>query len=124
MALLGKDPAVSESILEAVRQREQRMSTGIGRGIAIPHGKSDLVQGVEIACGVAAAPIDFASLDREPARIFFLLVSSQNEAQAHLSALGKIARLVGGAALADELLASRTPDEFLRALERNDEDDE
>lgn len=64
-----------EGILEAVLEREGRMSTGIGQGVAIPHGKTASVPGMEMAFGIASRPIDFEALDGDPVGIFFLLLS-------------------------------------------------
>jgi mannitol/fructose-specific phosphotransferase system IIA component (Ntr-type) len=81
-------------MLEAVREREQRMSTGIGQGIAIPHGKSPVVGELEVACGLAAAPIPYDALDGEPCTIFFLLVSPPEMSGPHIQALARISRML------------------------------
>jgi mannitol/fructose-specific phosphotransferase system IIA component (Ntr-type) len=122
VSLLGRGPEESLAILAAVEDRESRMSTGIGRGIAIPHGKSDVVADLEVACGLAAEPIDYGSLDRQPVRVFFLLVSPPVQTTAHIRALGQISRMLASDAFLDELLAAKTPDELLALLRREETD--
>ena len=84
----------ADATLRAVRQREEVLSTGIGGGVAIPHGKSDSAGGLAIAAGVAAEPLDFDSLDGAPVRLFFLLVGPESAAGLHVKALSRISRLV------------------------------
>jgi mannitol/fructose-specific phosphotransferase system IIA component (Ntr-type) len=92
-----------ERILQAVLDRERRMSTGIGRGVAIPHAKSDLVGDMEIAFGIAARPIDYQALDGGPCSIFFLLVSPPEMAGAHIQALAAVSRMLASDSLLGEL---------------------
>ena len=104
------DPAAT---LRAVRQREEVLSTGIGSGVAIPHGKSDGVSGLAMAAGVAAEPMDFASPDGQPVRIFFLLVGPESAAGLHVKALSRISRLVRREELRARLVAATSPGEFM-----------
>ena len=87
--LLDKDV-----VLEAVFTREQTRSTGIGSGIAIPHGKCKAVKELVMALGVAGEPIDFASVDGQPATIIILLVSPADQTGPHIQALARISRLM------------------------------
>ena len=79
---------------EAVLMREQTRSTGIGAGIAIPHGKCNAVKELIMAIGIANEPIDFASVDGKPVKIIILLVSPVNRTGPHIQALAKISRLM------------------------------
>ena len=124
VSLLGRGPQDSEAILASVEDRESRMSTGIGRGVAIPHGKSDVVSDLEISCGLAQTPIDYGSLDHQPVRVFFLLVSPPVQTTAHIRALGQVSRMLASDAFLDELLASRSPDELLALLRREEAEPE
>lgn len=81
-------------VLEAVLMREQTRSTGIGAGIAIPHGKCNAVKELIMAIGIANEPIDFASVDGKPVTIIILLVSPANQTGPHIQALAKISRLM------------------------------
>ena len=81
-------------VLEAVRVREQTRSTGIGSGIAIPHGKCKAVKELVMAIGIAHEPIDFASVDDKPVTIIILLVSPADQSGPHIQALARISRLM------------------------------
>ncbi|UCC23026.1 MAG: PTS sugar transporter subunit IIA [Planctomycetota bacterium] len=88
-ALLDRDMA-----LNAVLVREQTKSTGIGSGIAIPHGKCAAVKELVMAIGLTREPIDFESVDGKPVKIIFLLVSPVDQTGPHIQALAKISRLM------------------------------
>ena len=81
-------------ILDRVLRREAIMSTGIGNGVAIPHGKARAVERMMAACGVSAAGVEFEAVDSEPARLFILLVSPENVGTPHVKVLGNISRLL------------------------------
>jgi len=87
--LLDRDVA-----LEAVLAREKTKSTGIGSGIAIPHGKCEVVKELVMAIGIAGEPIDFKSVDSKPVKIVILLVSPADQTGPHIQALAKISRLM------------------------------
>ena len=105
-----------EDVVTAVREREAVLSTGIGHGVAIPHGRSPTVPELAIVCGSTPEPIPFDAIDDEPVRIFFMLVGPERCAGQHVKALGRIARLVRGDVLRARLLAAATPDDFYAAL--------
>jgi PTS system fructose-specific IIC component/PTS system nitrogen regulatory IIA component len=83
-----------DDILDAIIRREAKMSTGIKRGIAIPHAKTNFTHGVIGVLGISDGGIDYESLDGEPVHMLFFLVSSEEDAGTHLSVLKKIALLV------------------------------
>jgi len=83
-----------QTVLDAVFTRERTRSTGIGSGIAIPHGKCSAVRELVMALGVAASPIDFESVDAKPVSIVILLVSPQDQTGPHIQALARISRLM------------------------------
>ena len=87
--LLDRDAA-----LEAVFMREQTRSTGIGSGIAIPHGKCKAVKELVMAIGIAREPVDFESVDGKPVTIVILLVSPADQTGPHIQALARISRLM------------------------------
>ena len=87
--LLDRDVA-----LEAVLVREQTRSTGIGSGIAIPHGKCRAVKELVMAVGIAHEPVDFESVDDKPVTIIILLVSPSDQTGPHIQALAQISRLM------------------------------
>ena len=81
-------------IYEALLQRERLGSTGIGRGIAIPHGKFPQVQKLQGLFARLEKPIDFEALDHEPVDLVFLLVAPENAGADHLKALARVARVM------------------------------
>jgi len=84
----------ADSLKEVVWEREQQRSTGIGEGLAIPHGKSPCAPKLALAIGRPAEPIDFASVDRQPVKLIILLASPPDKTADHIQALGKISRLM------------------------------
>jgi fructose-specific phosphotransferase system IIA component len=105
-----------EDVLRAVREREAVLSTGIGHGVAIPHGKSAAVSGLRMAAGRAAEPVEFDALDGKPVSLFFLLVGPESAAGPHIKALSRISRLVRRDDVRERLVAATTAEEFLGAL--------
>lgn len=83
-----------EAVVNAVLTREKTRSTGIGLGIAIPHGKCNAVKELVMAIGIAKDPIEFESVDGRPVKIILLLVSPANQTGPHIQALAKISRLM------------------------------
>ncbi len=104
-------------VLRAVRERESVLSTGIGNGVAIPHGKSAAVPELRMAAGRTAEPVDFDALDGAPVRLFFLLVGPETAAGPHIKALSRISRLVRKESVRERLAAARSAEEFYAALE-------
>lgn len=80
--------------LDAVLARERTRSTGIGSGIAIPHGKTNAVKELVMAMGIAQQPVDFDSVDKKPVFIVILLVSPLDQTGPHIQALARISRLM------------------------------
>lgn len=109
------------AVLAAVREREEKMSTGIKKGIALPHGKAEGVQGIVGALGVSRRGIDYDALDGEPVYLIFLLVSSFKESELHLRALKRLARLLDDPAFYTELVGADTPERAFAIL-KNYED--
>jgi mannitol/fructose-specific phosphotransferase system IIA component (Ntr-type) len=107
----------ADDILRAVRERESVLSTGIGNGVAIPHGKSPVVPDLIMAAGSSAQPIDFDSLDGAPVRLFFLLVGPETAAGPHIKALSRISRLVRRDDARERLIQARSSEDFYRALQ-------
>ncbi len=94
--VLAANDALSsrDAALESVLRREAERTTGIGYGLAIPHGKSDGCKQLVMAAGKPAAPIDFQSLDGRPVTFVVLLVSPPDQTGPHIQALAKISRLM------------------------------
>lgn len=116
----GRAAPEEEQILSAVREREGVLSTGIGGGVAIPHGKTPTVDQLVLAAGVANEPIDFDALDGRPVKLFFLLVGPESASGAHVKALSRISRLLRRDPLRSSLQSARTSDEFLRIVKESE----
>jgi len=94
--LLGQVGAVTQvqQLKDAVWQREQTRTTGIGHGIGIPHGKTDCLQELHMAIGLPASPIEFGAIDNKPVDLIILLASPVDQTGAHIQALAKISRIL------------------------------
>lgn len=110
-----------ENIVKVLLEREALGSTGIGHGIAIPHGKSDKVKKLVAAFGISKQGIDFESLDGEPAYIFFLLVAPLDSAGPHLKALARISRLLKDKFFRNTLRSAQSKEEIVKIIKREDE---
>jgi fructose-specific phosphotransferase system IIA component len=102
--------ATSERVLDkermrtAIFDREKIMSTGVGSGFAVPHGKTDAVSDIVAAFAVTAQPIDYQSLDDQPVRLVFLLVGRDTMVGPHIKLLSRISRLMNKEELRKKLL--------------------
>ena len=106
----------SDEVLGAILERERQFPTGIGYGVAVPHGKTPVLTALVIVAGTAPAPVPYETIDGEPVRLFFLLAGPESCAGAHVKALSRISRLVRREPVRDKLLGARTPEEFYRVL--------
>ena len=113
--LVSKSPRVldREKVHTAIFERENIMSTGVGNGFAIPHGKTDAVSDIVAAFAVTAKPIDYDSLDEKPVRLVFLLVGKDNLVGPHIKLLSRISRLMSKEEFRDRLLKTKSPRETL-----------
>ncbi len=107
-------------VLESVLMREKTRSTGIGSGIAIPHGKCNAVKELIMAVGIADEPIDFESVDAKPVKIILLLVSPANQTGPHIQALAQISRLMLDEKFKEKLENSSSADEAYELLSKKD----
>lgn len=110
-----------DKVLEAVLYREEIMSTGIGHGIAIPHGKSEYAMSLGGVLGIKAEGINFDALDGKKTYIFFLLVSPLNVSGPHIKALARISRVLKGEDFRQRLIDIRDREEALAIIEAEDE---
>ncbi len=110
----------SDSIVQAILKREELGSTGIGRGIAVPHTKHPSVEQLTGTVGVSQTGVDFQSLDGEPVQLFFLLVSPPDRPGDHLRALENISRQLRDDMFCKFLKQSRTAADIRTLLEEAD----
>lgn len=110
-----------ESIVAAIMKREELGSTGIGRGIAVPHTKNPSVSELTATVAISADGVDFDSLDGEAVHILFLLVSPPDRPGDHLRALETVARQLKNDDFCSFLRQSKTRDAVVELLEEADE---
>jgi PTS system nitrogen regulatory IIA component len=133
----GKRPAIEElcqavaqthpeldlkRLMEVLIERERLGSTGIGDGIAIPHGKLANLDELLLSFGRSVSGVDFDSLDGKPAHLFFLVVAPENSAGTHLKALARISRLLKSNVVRRELMEAKDAGGIYRIIEAQDED--
>ena len=108
-------------IFDVLLERERLGTTGVGRGVAIPHGKLPGLKRVIAAFGRSPSGIDFSSLDGKPTHLFFLLVAPEDSAGAHLKALARISRLLKDDAFRARLMRAGDAGELYRTIREEDE---
>ena len=120
--LVASSPKVmdKEKVRKAIFEREEIMSTGVGNGFAIPHGKTEAVADIVAAFAVTASPIDYQSLDEKPVRLVFLLVGKDNLVGPHIKLLSRISRLMNKEEFRRRLLDLKTPKEILEAFRQEE----
>jgi PTS system fructose-specific IIC component/PTS system nitrogen regulatory IIA component len=94
-----------EEILNAVRERESKMSTGIQKGIAIPHGKTNAVDKVFGVLGISKKGIDYDALDGQPVYLVFMMLAPQSDTEKHLRLLKRVAELLDNPSFYTDLVA-------------------
>lgn len=121
MAKSGKINDV-ESYRRKVYAREEESTTGVGEGIAIPHGKCDAANAPGLAAMVIRDGVDFDSLDGEPVKILFLIAAPNTEDNVHLDVLSKLSVLLMDEEFVGKLMSAADPDEFLKIIDSADEE--
>jgi PTS system nitrogen regulatory IIA component len=112
------DPDVALSVLMA---REKLGSTGIGEGIAIPHGKIAGLDNLIVCFGRSAAGIDFNAMDGNTVHLFFLLLAPENSAGQHLKMLAKISRMLKDGRFRAKLMEAKSRDEIFAMISQQDD---
>jgi PTS system nitrogen regulatory IIA component len=110
-----------ERMVEILLERETLGSTGIGEGVAIPHGKSKTVKKLLASFGRSVSGMDFQSMDGKPTHLFFLLVAPEDSAGIHLKALARVSRLMKDASFRKRLMEAETGDEMHAIFAEGDE---
>jgi nitrogen PTS system EIIA component len=118
IALLKLDEKSEGMLYKMLKRRENLGSTGIGRGVAIPHCRSLVVSKLRVAFGRKAEGVDFRAIDEKPVNFFFLIVAPPLEvSNQYLPVLGKIAQFSKEADVPERLLSLTEPQQFLALLE-------
>ncbi len=102
-----------ERVRTAILEREKIMSTGVGNGFAIPHGKTDAVSDIVAGFAITKNPIDYQALDDQPVRLVFLLVGKDSLVGPHIKLLSRISRLMNKEEFRKKLLGCETPQDVL-----------
>jgi len=117
VGLLRLDEAASEALLRVLQRRESLGSTGVGRGIAIPHCRSAVVAQLRLAYGHRREGIEYHAIDNAPVHDFFLIVAPPLEvSNQYLPVLGKIAQFAKEPDVPERLATLRSPEEFFALL--------
>ena len=111
----------SEATLNVLFEREKLGSTGIGEGIAIPHGKITGLDQLILSFGRSAVGIDFDAMDGKPVHLFFLLIAPENSAGQHLKALAKISKMLKDGVFRTKLMAAKSKDELYKIIANQDD---
>jgi fructose-specific phosphotransferase system IIA component len=112
------DASDADAIFNAVMSREREGSTGLEKGVAIPHAKSDAVKKLSIVIGISREGIDFESQDGKPTHIFFLMVAPTAESGPHVQAIAKIVKMIKLDKFRDKLVKSKSPADAVEAIQR------
>ncbi len=107
----------SESVKNSVLEREKIMSTGVGKGFAIPHAKTNCVTEIIAAFGKIDNPIDFQALDDLPVNLVFLLIGKENLVGPHIKLLSRISRMMNLEDFRENLAKATTAEEIYKLFE-------
>ena len=122
-ALAKVEPQIeADRLLEVLLEREALQSTGIGEGVAIPHGKYNGLSQPMVSFGRSHRGLDFESMDGQPAFLFFLLVAPENSTSIHLKALARIAKILKSSSFRKALMEVPTKEELYQTIIQNDDE--
>jgi fructose-specific phosphotransferase system IIA component len=112
------DVSDADVIYEAVMKREREGSTGLEKGVAIPHAKSDAVKKLSIVIGISREGVPFEAQDGKPSHLFFLMVAPTSESGPHVQAIAKIVRMIKLDKFIKKLVDAKAPAEVVEAISR------
>jgi nitrogen PTS system EIIA component len=118
----GRIKVDSEAMLHVLLERDRLGSTGIGDGIAIPHGKLPGLEEMVVSFGRSREGIAFEAMDGKPVHLFFLLMAPENSAGQHLKALAKISRMLKDANFRKNLLEAKMLEDLCRIIAEKDDE--
>jgi len=121
--VVRSEPSIKmQSLVQVLLEREKLGSTGIGDGVAIPHGKLAGIDKPVVAFGRSKKGINFEAMDDQPADLFFLLVAPENTSGMHLQLLAKIARLLGSSSVRKKLREGKTRWDLFKTITDSDQE--
>jgi PTS system nitrogen regulatory IIA component len=122
-AIAGQDKSVKkEALVKVLMEREQLGTTGIGDGVAIPHGRLKEITHPVISFGRSKKGLDFDSLDGQPTYLFFLLIAPYNSFDVNIQVLAKIARILKSSAFRKKLMEAGSSEEIYQTIIQTDEE--
>lgn len=121
--IVDQEPDLDKSsLVKVLLDRERLGSTGIGDGVAIPHGKYNGLSQPMVSFGRSHKGLDFESMDGQPAFLFFLLVAPENSTSIHLKALARIAKILKSSSFRKALMEVPTKEELYQTIIQNDDE--
>lgn len=105
-----------EAVRTAIFEREEKMSTGVGKGLGLPHAKTAAASETVAAFATTEEPVDFGAVDDVPVRLLLLLVGPEAHKSQHVKILGRISRLVSRDSLRERLVQAESPEAVIKAL--------
>ncbi|NVL91576.1 MAG: PTS sugar transporter subunit IIA [Desulfobacterales bacterium] len=119
----GQESSLNKgTLLQVLLERERLGSTGIGDGVALPHGKLRGLDNLLLSFGRSIEGLDFDSIDEQPAYLFFLLLAPENSAGMHLKSLAKISRMLKDGNLRQQLMRAKSREEIYKIIIDKDEE--
>ena len=116
-ALIAVTPSLRrDEVLQVLHERERLGSTGIGDGVAIPHGKLKGMPALMLAFGRSSAGVDFESMDGQPAHLFFLLLAPEESVGVHLKALARISKLLKDVEVRQQILDAADSEQIYKLI--------
>jgi fructose-specific phosphotransferase system IIA component len=116
--LLAKENKIDskDEFYQAILEREEEGSTGLGHGVALPHGKSEAVNELAVAIGISPAGIDFDSLDKKPTKLFFMIADSTGYSENYLQIVSTLSSKLRKKALRKKLMAADSRQEIIEIM--------
>ena len=115
---LGNNAPVRAALAEELLAREAKMTTGIGRGVAIPHTRAKEVERPVAALGVSREGVDFGAIDEEPVRIMFVFIMPETDPALHIKMLGEAVTLFGEQRVREAIIGAGSPQEVMEIIRR------
>lgn len=109
-----------EKVRNCVYEREKILSTGVGKGFAVPHGKTDAVSDIVLAFAITKEPLDYEALDNQPVRLVMLMVGKDSLVSSHIKLLSRISRLMNNDEFRENLLNAKTKQEVLEIFRKEE----
>ncbi|HZW39085.1 MAG TPA: PTS sugar transporter subunit IIA [Ignavibacteriaceae bacterium] len=121
--LFKNDPRVNdlEKVRSSVMEREKIISTGVGKGFAVPHGKTNSINEIIAAFGKTNNPLDYQALDNRPVNLIMLLVGRDNTVSIYMKLLSRISRMMNSDDFRKKLSEANTDDEIFELFKKEEE---